>query len=57
MRGLAESTGFPAGSFDLVVFSFVAHECPQHAVRQMMREAKRILHPGGVVCFVDNNPG
>jgi hypothetical protein len=29
MRGLAESTDFEDGAFDLVVFSFVIHECPQ----------------------------
>lgn len=29
MRGLAEATDFPDASWDLVVFSFVIHECPQ----------------------------
>lgn len=29
MRGLAESTDFEDAAFDLVVFSFVIHECPQ----------------------------
>lgn len=29
LRGLAEATDFDDDSFDLVVFSFVIHECPQ----------------------------
>jgi len=29
LRGLAEATDFDDASFDLVVFSFVIHECPQ----------------------------
>ncbi|KAF6254312.1 S-adenosyl-L-methionine-dependent methyltransferase [Scenedesmus sp. NREL 46B-D3] len=55
-RGLAESTGYADGSWDLAVFSFIAHECPQQALRDFVREARRIIKPGGVVCFVDNNP-
>lgn len=56
MRGLAEATGFQPGTFDMVVFSFIAHECPQQALKDFVAEAHRILKPGGVVCFVDNNP-
>eukprot|EP00775_Hariotina_reticulata_P012315 gene12315-12451_t len=56
MRGLAEATGFQPGSFDMVVFSFIAHECPQQALQDFVAEARRILKPGGVICFVDNNP-
>jgi hypothetical protein len=32
LRGLAEATDFDDGTFDLVVFSFVIHECPQVGV-------------------------
>lgn len=37
LRGLAEATDFDDGAFDLVVFSFVIHECPQ--VRGTCRSA------------------
>jgi ubiquinone/menaquinone biosynthesis C-methylase UbiE len=40
----------------MVVFSFIAHECPQAALRDFVKEARRIVKKGGVVCFVDNNP-
>jgi ubiquinone/menaquinone biosynthesis C-methylase UbiE len=40
----------------MVVFSFIAHECPQQALRDFVKEARRIVKTGGVVCFVDNNP-
>jgi ubiquinone/menaquinone biosynthesis C-methylase UbiE len=56
VRGLAESTGYADGSWELVVFSFIAHECPQQALRDFVKEARRIVKKGGVVCFVDNNP-
>jgi ubiquinone/menaquinone biosynthesis C-methylase UbiE len=56
VRGLAESTGYADASWDLVVFSFIAHECPQQALRDFVKEARRIVKKGGVVCFVDNNP-
>lgn len=56
MRGLAEATGFDDASFDLLVFSFVMHECPQAAIRDFLAEAKRVVRPGGVVVVVDNNP-
>ena len=39
-----------------MAFQFVAHECPQAALQAFMAEAMRIVKPGGVVVFVDNNP-
>lgn len=29
---------------------------PQAALQSFVEEARRILKPGGVMCFVDNNP-
>lgn len=56
VRGLAEATGYDDASWDMVVFSFIAHECPQAALAAFVKEARRIVKRGGVVCFVDNNP-
>jgi ubiquinone/menaquinone biosynthesis C-methylase UbiE len=56
MQGLGEATGFPDASWDLVAYNFVIHECPQQAIRDFVTESRRILKPGGVLCFVDNNP-
>lgn len=55
-HALAEAAPYPDCSFDLVAFQYVAHECPQAAIRSFISEARRLLRPGGVVVFVDNNP-
>lgn len=56
MQGLAEATGLPSASLDLVAFQFVIHECPQQTIRDFIAEGRRLLKPGGVLAFVDNNP-
>jgi len=43
----AESTDFPAGSFDLVVSHIVLHETSRSALRNVLRECHRLLRPGG----------
>jgi hypothetical protein len=40
----------------MVTFQFIIHECPQSALSAFVAEGRRILRPGGVLCFVDNNP-
>ncbi|GBF89538.1 methyltransferase [Raphidocelis subcapitata] len=55
-HGLAEATRYADASWDMVAYQFIAHECPQSALRAFASEAARILRPGGVVVFVDNNP-
>jgi hypothetical protein len=40
----------------MLVFSFIAHEWPQQALRDFVKEARRIVKTGGVVCFVDLDP-
>jgi ubiquinone/menaquinone biosynthesis C-methylase UbiE len=52
-QALAEDTGFPAGSFDLVFANIMFHELPEEISAAAIREAHRILRPGGVFCFVD----
>jgi ubiquinone/menaquinone biosynthesis C-methylase UbiE len=40
----------------MAVFSFITHECPQQALRDFVKEARRIVKTGGVVCCVDLDP-
>ncbi|XP_024370802.2 uncharacterized protein [Physcomitrium patens] len=50
-----ECTGLPSSSFDVVSLAFVIHECPQHAIRGLLKEALRLLKPGGTVSLTDNS--
>ncbi|GBF97263.1 methyltransferase type 11 [Raphidocelis subcapitata] len=52
----AEATGLPAASCDLVSMCLVAHELPQSATRAILREAYRLLKPGGVMAIMEMNP-
>ena len=56
LRGAAENTGLPAGSFDVVSIQYVLHECPPEAIRAILAEAARLLRPGGVAVVVDTDP-
>jgi ubiquinone/menaquinone biosynthesis C-methylase UbiE len=55
-HGFGEQTGLPAASVDLYSASFLFHELPQAASRDIMAEAFRVLRPGGVFAMTDNNP-
>ncbi len=52
----AEATGLPDASFDLVSACLMFHELPQEASRQIFREARRLLRPGGYLTIMDMNP-
>ncbi len=52
----AEATGLPAESADLVSACLVFHELPVAAARDMIREAYRLLSPGGHFAIMDMNP-
>lgn len=52
----AESTGLPEASFDLVSTFLMFHELPQEVAQQILREARRLLRPGGYFTLMDMNP-
>jgi SAM-dependent methyltransferase len=49
-------TNFPDNHFDLVTCFILFHEMPREAVRQTLREAYRILKPGGLMFSGDVTP-
>ncbi|MFM1800199.1 MAG: hypothetical protein RLZZ117_2477 [Cyanobacteriota bacterium] len=52
----AEATGLPSAAYDLITLQFVCHELPAEATRAVLREAARLLRPGGVIAQVDQDP-
>ncbi|MCP5327752.1 MAG: class I SAM-dependent methyltransferase [Sinobacteraceae bacterium] len=52
----AEDTGFEPQSFDLVTSYIVLHEIPAEVTRAQLREAFRLLRPGGDLLFTDVTP-
>lgn len=52
----AEATGLPDASFDLVSAHLLFHELPQSAAIDILREARRLLRPGGHIAIMDMNP-
>ncbi|KAE9456040.1 hypothetical protein C3L33_12039, partial [Rhododendron williamsianum] len=51
-----EDTGLPAQSFDIVSIAYVLHECPARAILNLVKEAFRLLRPGGTFAVTDNSP-
>lgn len=56
VHAAAENTGLPEASCDLVSVFLMFHELPQTATKAVLKEAKRLLRPGGYVAFMDMNP-
>ncbi len=49
----ARATGYDDASFDLIVSNILFHETRTDIVRDIMREARRLLRPGGVLLNAD----
>ncbi|MBE9009530.1 class I SAM-dependent methyltransferase [Pseudanabaenaceae cyanobacterium LEGE 13415] len=56
LHAAAESTGLPAASYDLVSACLLFHELPQEAAIAILKEARRLLRPGGHLAIMDMNP-
>ncbi len=54
-HGLAERTGLPAASYDLVTAGLLFHEVPPAAGRAILQEAARLLAPNGQFLALDGN--
>lgn len=55
MYGKGEATGLSESSADLVTICLVNHELPTDAARDILKEAHRILAPGGAIAVMDMN--
>ena len=49
----AQDTHLPDESFDLVTVMYAFHEAPMKGREQIIKEARRLLAPGGVLAIVD----
>lgn len=49
----AERTNFPSQSFDLVTVMYAFHEAPHSGREKILKEAHRVLAPGGTLAVVD----
>jgi len=55
LQGNAEDTPFAANSFDLVTAALLFHETPAEVTKNILREALRLLQPGGEALIFDGN--
>lgn len=53
LQGNAESTTLPDHSFDLVTVMWAFHEAPSTGRDKILKEARRLLSPGGVLAVID----
>ncbi|KAK7312862.1 hypothetical protein VNO77_37058 [Canavalia gladiata] len=51
-----EDTGLPSKSFHLISMAFVLHECPTRGIVSLVKEAFRLLRPGGTIALMDFSP-
>ena len=53
VRSNAEDTKLPARSFDLVTIMYGFHEAPAKGRERILKEAHRLLAPGGTLAVID----
>lgn len=51
----ATKSGFPAGSFDLVVSHILGHETATTAFKDIVKESFRLLAPGGLMVHIETD--
>jgi ubiquinone/menaquinone biosynthesis C-methylase UbiE len=56
LHAQAEATTLLPASQDLAMLTFIAHELPTAATKDILAEMFRVLGPGGVVAITDNDP-
>lgn len=56
LQAHAEHTGLMPESFDLIVAIFLFHEMPRKARDETVREAWRLLRPGGIFAIMESPP-
>lgn len=56
VHAAAESTGLSTQAFDLVSACLMFHELPTTASVEIIKEARRLLRPGGYLTIMDMNP-
>jgi ubiquinone/menaquinone biosynthesis C-methylase UbiE len=49
----AEDTQLPHQSYDLVTVMYAFHEAPHQGRHNILKEARRILSPGGILAVID----
>ena len=55
VHGIAETTGFEAGEFDVVTASLLFHETPIAISQAILTEVYRLLRPGGQAIILDGH--
>ncbi|KAG9146681.1 hypothetical protein Leryth_005029, partial [Lithospermum erythrorhizon] len=54
IHGNGENTSLPSQSFDLVSIAYMFQlECPERAINNVVKEAFRLLRPGGTIAVTD----
>lgn len=56
-RGFSDALPYPDASFDRVFSSFMFHHLPRDEKQPTLREARRVLKPGGALHLLDFSPG
>jgi ubiquinone/menaquinone biosynthesis C-methylase UbiE len=56
VEGVVEALPYPDAHFDVVLSTLMVHHLPRNARRELAREVRRVLKPGGRALVVDFGP-